>query len=179
MVSSAQSRPSAWGMLNSESILVGITTRRGRFRLHLAGDAADLKAVGPTLDRLAGQAEGPDDFLVKATPELARHHITIADVLDIGPQAPQLSIAERIRMIMNSRAALTAEDAYPHLLATFQIAEPEEIEDLLRNPSDLSLVAEYINSVLADLDENRARASAELRGVLGEAAYVILGPSDE
>ena len=158
---------------------MGINTRGGRFRLHLAGDKADLEAVGPTIDRLAGMADGPGDFLEKATPELERRHIIIADILDIGPEAPRLSIVDRVRMIMHSRAGATAEDSYPHLLATFQIAEPEDIVNLLRNPTDLTMVAEYINSVLADLDENRAAASAELRQALGVAAYAILGPDDE
>lgn len=112
-------------------------------------------------------------------PELDSHNIVIADVFDIGPKAPSISLADRVRLIMNSDPRATAEDCYLHLRTTFQVADPEEIEELMRNPQDLTLVAEYINAVINDLDENSAAASAEMRGVLGPATYLILGPEGE
>lgn len=81
-------------------------------------------------------------------------------------------------MIMNSGSRATAEDCYIHLRTTFQIAEPEEIEDLMRNPDDLMFVTNYIRSVLDGLDENAATAADEMRDVLGPAAYFVLGPKE-
>lgn len=163
----------------TQSIIVSIATLRGRFRVNLAGADEDLKAVGPALDRLAAESESPEDFLVKADPELSDHNIIIADLFDVGSRTPQLSIVQRIRMLMNSKVGRNATAAYPHLLATFQMAHPEEVSDLPGNSADLTLVENYVNSVLADLGEERVAASTELRAALGEAAYVILGSDDE
>jgi hypothetical protein len=162
--------------LTSKSIIVTITTRSGEFRIQLAGEADDLKAIGPILDRLAGAAEGPDHFLETAMPELARHHIMVAEVFDVGPKAPQLSLVDRIRLIMNMGPRTTAEDSFIQLRVTFQVAEPEEIDALLSNAKDLSLVSNYVHAVLDDLDENRSAAVQELHDILSPtAALVIVG----
>jgi hypothetical protein len=166
--------------LNPNGTIVTVKTRRGQFRIQLSGNADDLQAIGPTLDRLAGAAEGPDDFLIKAMPELARHNVMVAEVFDVGPKAPQLSLVDRVRAIMNIGPRATAEDSYLHLRVTFQIAEPEEIDALLSNPEDLSFVSNYVHAVLDDLDENRLAAVRELHEVLGPTvAPVIVGwPED-
>jgi hypothetical protein len=165
--------------METKSIIVRVRTLHGSFRLNLAGAEEDLREAGPALDRLAATSEGPEDFLVKADPELSNRNIIIADIFDVGPRAPQVSIAERVRMLMRSRAGMNASSAYPHLRATFQIAEPEDIQDLLADPAGLTLVANYVSSVLTDLDEDCLAASAELRTALGDAAYFILGPDGE
>lgn len=166
--------------MNPTSIIVTVTTRHGYFRIQLAGGTDDLKAVGPTLDRLAGVAEGPDDFVEKAIPELARHNIIVAEVFDVGPKAPGLGLVDRIRLVINMGPRATAEECYLQLRVTFQVAEPEEIDALLNNPEGLSLVSNYVHAVLDDLDENRSVAVRELHEVLGPtAAPVIVGwPED-
>jgi hypothetical protein len=109
-------------------------------------------------------------------PELARRNVTVADIFDIGPKAASLSIVERVRLIMHMGPRATSEDCYLHLLVTFQAAESQEVEALLRKPDDLTFVAEVVRSVLDDLDEYRADASARMRDALGPAAaYLILG----
>ena len=166
--------------MNSKNVMVRIKTRRGAFRMHLAGEGDALQAVEPTLKQLAETADGPEDFLEKATPELARHGVIVADTFDTGPEAPQHSIADRVRMIMNNGPRATAEICYAQLLATFQVAEPNEIDALLDSPEDLTLVAEYTNDILMNLDEDRARATDQMRRALSPAAaYLILGPENE
>ena len=166
--------------MNPANIIATVTTRRGEFRIQLAGETDDLKAVGPTLDRLAGTAEGPDDFLETAMPELARHISWWQRSLMSARRLPQLSLVDRIRLIMNN-PRLTAEDCYIHLRVTFQVAEPEEIEALLSNSEALSFVSNYVHAVLNDLDENRRAAVEELHKVLGpRAAMLIVGwPEDD
>jgi hypothetical protein len=161
--------------LSSKDIVVRIQTRRGGFRIHFSGEDDDLEAVSPIPERLANAADGPDEFLEGAVPELERHNVMISDVYGIGPKAPDLSIVDRVRMIMHSGSRATAEDCYIHPRTTFQIAEPEQIEDLMRNPDDLMFVTNYIRSVLDDLDENAATAADEMRDVLDPAAYFVLG----
>lgn len=154
---------------------MGIRTRRGTFRVHLVGTTEDLKAVGPVLDDIAGMSDSPRDFLDSALPELARHNVAIVETLDISPQAPSLSLVDRVRLISQT-TRLTSADSFIHLLVTFQAAEPGELDELLRHPDDLSFVAEYVNSVLGDLDEQRPEAAGRLREALTPtAAYVILG----
>jgi hypothetical protein len=163
--------------MSSKSILIGVKTRSGDFRIHISGDSADLQAIMPMLDRLAGSADNPADFLKRAQPELERHGIVLADILDVSPKAPDLSLVDHIRMIMHTGPA---DRCYDLVLAAFQVAEQEEIEALLRTPDDLTLVSGYINAILDDLDEHRAVASTELRNVLGPTlAYVVLGPLNE
>lgn len=147
--------------------------------MKLAGSKNDLAVVSPILERLAEAANSPDDFIEKATPELSKHNITVADIYDIGPKAPELSIVDRVRMIMNLGPRATAQTCYAHLLATFQIAEPDDLIALISNPADLSLVANYLNSILYDLDENRAAATDQLRQVLGPEVSAVLLVTDD
>jgi|HubBroStandDraft_1064217.scaffolds.fasta_scaffold24173_4 hypothetical protein len=163
--------------LTTEDFVIGIKTRRGTFRIHLAGATEDLKAVGPLLDDIAGMASSPQEFLDSALPELARYDVTVVETFDIGPQAPSLDLVERVRLISRT-SRLTSADSFIHLLVTFQAADPGEQEGLLQRPEDLNFVADYVNSVLDDLDEERPEAAGKLRDVLAtEVAYVILGPS--
>lgn len=156
-------------------MLVAINTPRGRFRMQLAGSKGDLASVSPILEGLAETATSPDDFIQKATPELDKHHVIVAEMFDVGPKAPQLSIADRVRMIMNIGPRATAQSCYAQLLATFQVAEPEDFVALLQSPEDLSLVADYLDSILYDLDENQAAATDQLRQVLGpEVSFFLL-----
>lgn len=158
---------------------MGIKTRRGMFRVHLAGATEDLKAVGPMLDDIAGMSNSPQEFLDSALPELARHNVAVVETFDIGPQAPSLGLVDRVRLISQT-TRLTSADSFVHLLVTFQAAEPSELDELIQRPDDLSFVAEYVNSVLGDLDERRPEATGKLREALTPtAAYVILGPEGD
>lgn len=161
-------------------MLIAVNTNRGRFRMQLAGSKEDLAAVSPVLEQLAEAATSPDDFMEKAAPELDKYHVTVAETFDVGPKAPQPSLADRVRMIMNLGPRVSVQDCYIHLLTTFQVAEPEDFVVLLENPKDLALVGNYLNSVLYDLDENRPAAEEQLRRVLlPEVATVLLSTEEQ
>lgn len=165
--------------LTSHDFVIGIKTRRGTFRVHLAGAVDDLKAVGPMLDDIAGMANSPQEFLDNAMPELALHNVAIVETFDIGSDAPSPSLVERVRLISRT-TTLASADSFIHLLVTFQAADPGELDELLRKPGDVRFVADYVNSVLDDLDEERPEAMRKLRDVLpATPAYAILGPEND
>lgn len=99
----------------------------------------------------------------------------LTDVSDIGHNAHQRALAQRVRFIMDIGPTATALDCYPLLLATFQAAESEEIQALINEPDDLALVSDYVHAILDDLDEARLASYTELRSILGPFANVIVG----
>jgi hypothetical protein len=89
-------------------------------------------------------------------------------------ESSSCALLSRLRTIMESGSAATAEERYHHLLGAFRATGPAEINALLAAPEQLSLASEYVHAVLDDLDERRPVAATELHGVLGRAVGPIL-----
>jgi hypothetical protein len=95
-------------------------------------------------------------------------------MLQPAPESSSCALLSRLRTIMESGSAATAEERYGHLLGAFRATEPAEINALLAIPEQLSLASDYVHAVLDDLDERRPVAATELHGVLGCAVGPIL-----
>jgi hypothetical protein len=146
-------------------------TDTGELRVHVEGTSADLDRAGLRLQREAPIHTNPKTLLTWLSDVLAEEGITLAERLDVPVPDQPRDLANRIRQIQH---LTDASKAFKYLLALFEVSGNSEIEHLITS-ADLMWVRSYIESVVADLDENADGALQQLRSALDpEAAYILL-----